>query len=225
MSELKEHVDRLFHKYGKADNLEELKAEILSNLEAKQADLIRSGVDEASALRQTRESMTSVEHLIDGNKKIVLHPYRLELLQYAMLYLVAGWVLTVPFTFFRSFLPVNLLLFAAFLLAGIAYLSLRANAGGRGTDRLQDIRLPFLRMLSRTVWGIWAMFIVVSTASVTGLFFGSNIWFGRAIHIDGPYQFAFVAAKYAVPFVTVIIPLLGSKALSLIPKHEAGDSQ
>lgn len=83
VNELKEHVDRLFHKYGKADHLEELKAEILSNLEAKQADLVRSGVDEASALKQTKESMTSEGHLIDGNKKIYIHPYRLELLQYA----------------------------------------------------------------------------------------------------------------------------------------------
>lgn len=225
MSELKEHVDRLFHKYGKADNLVELKAEILSNLEAKQADLIRSGVDEASALRQTKESLTSVGHLIDGNKKIHLYPYGLELLQYAMLYLVAGWVLTIPFTFFRSFLPANLLLFAAFLLAGIAYLSMRANRGGGSKDRLYDVRLPFFRMLSRTVWVIWGMFMVVSTASVTGLFFGSNIWFGRAVHIDGPYQFAVVAAKYVAPFVTVIIPLIASKALRLFHKHEAGDPQ
>jgi hypothetical protein len=50
MSELNRYVDGLFSGYKENHQIEDLKAEILGNLEAKRADLVFSGLNESDAI-------------------------------------------------------------------------------------------------------------------------------------------------------------------------------
>ncbi len=72
----------------------------------------------------------------------------------------------------------------------------------------------------KAAWLTRALFIAVMTALTTATRFGSDIWFERGVHIDRLYQFAETTAAYAVPCITIILPLLFSKACILADKHE-----
>lgn len=68
MNELRMYVERLFEgKVLTAENIE-LKEEIYGNLMARYEGLLAEGVDEREALRRTKESMTSVEEMLDAPK-------------------------------------------------------------------------------------------------------------------------------------------------------------
>ncbi len=223
MSELKSYVDNLFSRYQKAKNIDELKAEILSNLEAKKSDLIASGLDEKTAIQRAENSITSIDNLVDGNMNIYINQYRLESLQQSLLYLVISWIITIPFTLFRNFLPVNLLLFCSIIAVGIVYFRKGTNKTKSYIEKQQYVNIKHYIHLNRIVWFIWGVFVTVCVMIVTGLYFGSSIWFSRPIRIDGPYSFALMAIRYFTPFVTVIIPLIIKSLPELILKYEVGE--
>ncbi len=224
MSELKNYVDSLFSKYRKTKNIDELKAEILSNLEAKKSDLIASGLDEKTAIQKAKDSITNIDNLVDGNKNIYINQYKLESLQQSLLYLVIGWIVTIPFTLFADFIPINLLLFCSIIVVGIVYFCIAANKAKSGIEKQQYVNINRYIKLGKTAWLIWGIFVTVCVLIVTGLYFSSNIWFSKPIRIDGPYNFALMAIRYFAPFVTVIIPLIIQKLPKLILKHEVGES-
>lgn len=65
MNELRMYVEGLFEgKVLTAENIE-LKEEIYGNLMARYEDLLAEGVDEREALRRTKESITSIEEMLD----------------------------------------------------------------------------------------------------------------------------------------------------------------
>lgn len=224
MSELKNYVESLFRKYGNSKNIDELKAEILSNLEAKKSDLIMSGLDEKTATHKAKESIKNIDNLIDDNKYIYINQLRLEVLQQFLLYLVITWILTIPIILFRDFLSINLLMFCFVLIVGIVYLFKLRNKTKGYIQEKQYISLHRYVRLKRIVWEIWGIFITVCMLVLTGVYFGSNIWFSRPIHIDGPYAFALLVIRYFVPFVTLIIPLTINNLPKLVLKFEAGEN-
>lgn len=70
MNRLKEHVDRLFSGYKESSQIRELKDEILSNLEAKVADLTSNGMEYHQAVSITVEQFNQIDGLIDDHKKV-----------------------------------------------------------------------------------------------------------------------------------------------------------
>lgn len=70
MNELRDYVDSLFIGHRKTAQTRDLKEEIYGNLEARKADLISLGTSEAKAMEQAKNSITSIEGLIDGNKEV-----------------------------------------------------------------------------------------------------------------------------------------------------------
>lgn len=65
MNELRMYVEHLFEgKVLTAENIE-LKEEIYGNLVARYEDLIASGLDESEAIAQTKESMTSIDDVLE----------------------------------------------------------------------------------------------------------------------------------------------------------------
>lgn len=69
MNELKKYVEKLFEGRGDTPEVRELKEEILSNMLAKKNDLVSGGMNEAQALKETMESVKSVDYLFDDVQK------------------------------------------------------------------------------------------------------------------------------------------------------------
>lgn len=221
MEDLKRYVDKLFAGHKETKEVGELKAEILGNLEARVADHMEEGRTYEEAVALATRSLDTVDYLIPDQKPVYRNRYRLELLQASLLYTVIAWILTIPLRamFFGRFL-VNNLLFLAVVILGVIFLVLSARKDENYLNAVAPVNKKKLTRYRKAAWLVWALFMVVMTAFTTAIRFGSNIWFGRAVQIDGPYQFAVIAAAYAVPFITIILPLLFSKACTLAEKHE-----
>lgn len=70
MNELRMYVERLFEgRVLTAENIE-LKEEIYGNLVARYEDYLAGGMDEADALKKTKESITSIEDVLEGGDRV-----------------------------------------------------------------------------------------------------------------------------------------------------------
>ena len=222
MSDLSRYVDELFSGYAKNRRIEELKTEILSNLEAKKADLLFSGMEETEAIRETKESITSIDFLIDGNRQVYINQMKLEWVQWSLIILLVGWILTIPLLMFRLGLPANGFLFIAVLATGFYYLGLyHKESHSEGyMNKTGFVNFQQCRKRKKLIWVLWAVFAAVSLIANSALYFGSNLWFSRKISIDGPYALASLLIAYFVPMLTVIIPIIFSLPIRLIAKYE-----
>jgi len=223
MNPLQEHVERLFAGYKPTRQVRELKDEILSNLEAKVADLTAEGMAYNQAVEAAQANMMSVEGLIEEQSSYDVIKYRTALLQTALMYCLIAWIATIPMRLFRVAENLSLLLPLIAAVLGMIYLIARSSAASpqHRTVRFDSTAAEHSRKLA---WIIWVIFVLAVTMSTTALHMGSNIWFGRSVHISGPYQFGVLAANYAWPLVTIVIPLLFNASLRLKMKYEAGGS-
>jgi len=220
MDNLKSYVDQLFLKYGHNSEINELKEEILSNLTAKKADLIANGFDEATALIRAKESITSVDNLIDSNLNIYKHQFIFEVLQRGIIYLIIAWIIIIPCSITRTGIILNQLILWSMIIASIFYLLDRTKKDSAIWNNTSYINLSKLIKLSKYSWVIWSIFIGLSILKTTGIHFASKIWYHRSLVIDGPYQLASLIIEYAVPLVTIIIPLLLQSLPKLAMKYE-----
>jgi len=224
MNDLKAYVDKLFFKYQKNKSTDDLKAEILANLEAKKADLIANGIDERIATEKAKESIKSVDYLIDGNRNIYIKQFQLESLQISLLYLVFAWFITIPMIIFRSFLSLNLIFLLLIVVVGINYLIKNAKKSDEYVMAQKYVNVNSYAKLKRFIWIVWIIFVIVCVLVITGIHFASNIWFFRPIRIDGPYQLALVISNYLAPFFTVVVPLIANRLSKLLQKYEVGEN-
>ena len=223
MDSLKNHVDSMFSRYKGNKKMDELKYEILSNLEAKVDDLIASGVERSEAINRAKESINSIDYLIDGNKQIYVNKYKLEYIQIVLLYSIIAWILTIPVKIVGIGIILNIILFICSTIIGIRYLLLNRKGDSEYFQCKSTINIQLTFKVRKIVWIIWLLFIVASTLYTTAIQFGSNIWFSRRVIITGPYQFAVVAISYALPLISIIIPLIINVAPKLILKYEVGE--
>lgn len=226
MSDLRKYVDQLFSDYKMSRQTEDLKAEILANLEAKKADLVSYGLNESEATQKAKDSMTSIDFLIDGNKRVYYNQMKMEFGQWSLIIIIAGWILTIPLLVFRIGPLANLIMFLGVVAVGIYYLVFRKRQvqDKKLIDATRFINIIQYKKRKRIVWILWFMFVVISLIATTALQFGSNLWFSREIRIDGPYALAVLLMEYFVPMLTVIIPIITSIPLRLISKYEVGES-
>jgi len=222
MNDLKNHVDAMFRKYKENDKIKELKNEVLSNLEAKVKDLTESGMEYSEATRMAKESISSIDYLIDGNKKVYINKLKLEYLQIVLLYFLVGWIITIPAFFSRAGVILNIGLFISSVILGIKYIkSCKKNQ----PDFIQDmsfVNIQFAYRIKKITWAIWLLYIIVTTFFTTALRFASNIWFSRPVQVSGPYSFASLILEYFLPFISIIIPLVINAAPKLILRYEVG---
>ncbi|OPJ64650.1 permease prefix domain 1-containing protein [Clostridium oryzae] len=223
MGELKSYVNNLFKKYANNKQIEDLKAEILSNLEAKKADLISSGMTEEKAIEAAKRNITTIDNLIDGNKQIFINQFSTAGLQDALLYTVIAWITTIPMFLFREFFVANWILFIAILILGYNYYTRASNKNERFIAERRYVNIKNYYRLRRLVWAIWGVFVAVYILFITGVYFASNIWFSRPVAIDGPYSLAVILLRYYVPFISIIIPLAVNRLPKLILKCEVGE--
>lgn len=228
MDPLQRHVQVLFRKYNRdaSKQIEDLKHEVLSNLEAKVADLSAGGMDRREAIAQATASIPSVEHLIDDNRSVYISRYSVEYVQIALLYALIAWIVSMPLRVVGIGAGIHLLLFVICVLIGVAYivlLLLLRKPEVREKRAFLNIRFAF--DLRKKGWWLWAVFMLVSSLYTTAVRFGSNIWFWREVQITGPYQLAEIAIPYALPFFTLIVPLLLHVSPKLMMKYEVDEDE
>lgn len=218
MDELKMHVDRLFSKYKGSSSVDDLKAEILSNLEAKKNDLLSSGMGEEAATKTAKGSITSIDALIDGNRKVRSYPYKIEKLQTILLILIVAWIFTTPFIILGNF--INLIFLLSIVIIGSVYLFKTFKKSATDVDGYEYVNIHSQAKQARLVWIFWSAFMLLCILTITGIHFSSNLWFSRSVRIDGPYQLAKLLSKYITPFFTIVIPLIFTKVSKLWTKYE-----
>jgi len=223
MENLKSYVDQLFIKYGHSLEINELKEEILSNLTAKKADLMANGLDEVTALIRAKESITSVDNLIDSNLNIYKHQFKFEILQRGLIYFMIAWIILIPCSISRTGIIINQLILWSIIIAGVIYIMTRTRKDSPTWNSTSYISINKLKRYSKYSWIIWSIFIGLSILKTTGIHFASKIWYHRSIAIDGPYQLASLIIEYAVPLVTIIIPLLLHGLPKLAMKYEVNN--
>lgn len=224
MHEVKKHVDKLFAAYPKTDQTLELKEEVIGNLEAEIQDLQSGGASFADAFRMSTERLGKLDGLIDGVKSVRIAGVATAFMQWALIYTLIIWILTIPLSILPSMIRTSWVLFIIILLMGTVFLILYASRSAIANVRV-TVNLVKLAVFRKIVWGLWSVFVVVCWLKFTGLLFGSNIWFSRPLSINGPYEFATIVAMYATPAMTIIIPLLFNKMNTLIGKQEEGTDE
>ena len=131
MDSLKNYVDSMFSKYSGNKKIDELKYEILSNLEAKVDDLITSGMERGEAINRAKESINSIDYLIDGNKQVYVNKYKLEYIQIVLLYSIIAWILTIPVKIVGTGIILNMSLFICSMTIGLVYIQLNRKVDSR----------------------------------------------------------------------------------------------
>ena len=205
MDSLERYINQLFARYPKTQANLEARDEILSNLRARIADDLSHGLSEKEAIANAKNSIPSLDFL-DSKQRLTVstRAFALNILQHVLLCLSVAWIVSLPF---RMFHTSGRILNTAYLLmiiaAGILYFLARLLSPSTVTR----VSLRSLQKASRWVWILFALFLLLDLALVTGIRFGSNLWFSRPIHINGPDQFALLAADYFLPATFLWIPL------------------
>lgn len=213
MDRLHQHVEQLFRPYRGSKQAQELKQEVLSNLEARVADMTTEGIDRAEAVRQAIANIPSIAHLIEENHRIYVYHFWLEWVQRVLLYSLLAWIVTMPLRIVGDGAGLNTVLLVVSLVVGIVYVVLFLLRRNSFTKKTMNMSVQAAFRLRKIGWILWSIFIAVSLLFTTALHFGSNFWFSRPISISGPYQFAMIAIAYGKPFVSILIPL----ALHIVP--------
>ena len=221
MSNLKQHVDNLFRGYRETAQVKDMKEEILGNLEAKAADLIAQGWDEENARRHAAASLTSLDGLMDDHVRIAARPFLLDLAQWTLIYLLVAWIVSIPARAVGAGMLAQAILIISLLSVACGYLILRFQSSSR-PGREYSVHTSKLTRSVRLVWILWGIFLLVSWLYMTGLHFASNLWFGRPVSINGPYEFAVIFFHYVLPVLSIVIPLIARTAVRLLPRHERG---
>ena len=224
MDEIKRYVDALFSRYKSTPETQTLKEEIRGNLEEKYRDLLAEGWTGEAALNQAKQSITRIDGLIEGNFLVYTNRFRCELIQWILIYLLGAWILALPLLVFRMGGLVNLLLFLGAALAGIVYLVFLKTCHTEW-DKKEYLNILHCNETRKFIWALWGIFILVMLICNTALIFGSNIWFGRPVTIDGPYQFAAVLARYLTPVYSIVIPVIFQKIPSLAVRYEVEEDE
>ena len=188
MTDLQKYVDGLFRHQPLTPEVKDLKEEILSNMLAKQDDLIAQGWDAEAAAEKAKESLSAVDSLIDGNQLTDLKKYHLECMQTALLNCIIFWIFSLPllFTHYALFSYMGLVLV---IISGCTYILEK----GKREPADAYLSVTASKRRGKTAWMIWGVFFLVAAGTMAALTFGSDIWFGRPLNISGPYQLANLA--------------------------------
>lgn len=229
------HLDRLFA--GAQDTLEhrELKEEIRGNLLARMEDYLAKGMSEKQAFQTAIQHIEGMEQLMSDQRRVKRVPYWTALWQSTLIYSLVAWIVTIPTRVKLEGALLNNLLFILSLIVGVAYvfymISNRDNLNrdeqstqSSDQDKTMRIRMSVMKQWQRRVWWLWAAVMFVLWGTQAALRFGSNIWFNRPIEVDGPYQLAVILVAFALPLISIIVPLIVNRAYRIVSKYEVSEN-
>ncbi|MEZ2735989.1 permease prefix domain 1-containing protein [Aneurinibacillus aneurinilyticus] len=218
--ELSNYVERLFSNYKQNQEIQEMKEEILTNLEAKVEDYMEQGMSRDEAFDQAVKHIDSVDFMIDGNHRIYVNRYLTELIQTALIYSLLIWIITIPARIMFKGVLLNEALMFVSMMVGVIYLFMICRTNDETRDTVSIVNIKYVFKWKRKIWLIWLMFIIAILVTIIALRFGSDLWFWRPVHISGPYQLAELLYSFSYPFISIAIPLLFNKACSILGKYE-----
>lgn len=222
MKELEIYVEKIFYKYRNNPSVTDLKEEVLSNLEAKVVDLQKLGMAYEEAIHIVTKDRLVVDEMIEDNKQVFVAPLIVEWVEIALLYQLVAWILTIPLRIlYRG--GINTIFMSTSLITGIFYIVCISCKLKNKLQLKRYFNIEKSIYLQKVVWGLWMLFVGGTTLATTAILFGSNIWFGRKVTVDGPYAFAMIVIRYFTPFLSIIIPLIISQFTKLIAKYEVGE--
>ncbi|PAD74980.1 permease prefix domain 1-containing protein [Paenibacillus campinasensis] len=216
-------VDRLFANKRKTKAVMELKQEILSNLEAKVADCMSSGMDYQEAISQAIRDLDDIDSIIDDKQTVYIHRYRYDVMQGALLYVFIAWIVTIPARLTLSGVMVNTLFMVLGIAGGVLLLTM-LQKGFPSSAEIDQVDTGKIGRMIRRVWILWGLFAIVITGYSLLIKFGSDLWFGRQVGFSGPYDFYETMLQLVLPLTTIIIPLATRKAGQYITKYEVKQS-
>lgn len=214
MNELERHVEKLFRHQPDTPETRELRAEILSNLQAKRDDLVAQGMNAAEATAAVKRDMSTVDGLLDDQQRINVERYRMACTQTVWLCCILYWIFTLPLLFLDCKLPSALgliLSVAVFVFFPLFWLLHPVKVETRS--------LAAARRRSTIIWRVWGIFYAVAALSMAAVTFGSNLWYGTPVTFEGPYQWASVLSRFYVPLLTIFIPIAVGRFASLLPRY------
>lgn len=223
------HLESLFA--GAQDTLEhrELKEEIRSNLAARIDDYLAEGMSEEKAFQTAIQHMDGMEQFMSDYRHVKRVPYWTALWQSTLIYSLVAWIITIPTRVMLGGAALNNLLLIISLIVGAAYvvysMSNRENGSGSSdTEKTTRVRVLVLKQWQRRAWWLWATVVLVLWGTQAALRFGSNIWFDRPIQVNGPYQLAVILFAFALPLLSILIPLVVHRAYRIVSKYEVSDN-
>jgi hypothetical protein len=161
-------------------HLHELKYEVLSNLEAKVDDLTANGMKRIEGINRAKESISSIDYIIDGNRQVYVNKYKLEYIQIVLLYFIIAWILTIPVKIIGIGIILNMILFICSITIGIRYLLLNRKTDSGYFQCMSTIDIQLAYKVGKIAWLIWILFIVVSTFYTSAIQFGNRVRNGKA---------------------------------------------
>lgn len=218
MDELKKYMDDLFAHQQHTAKAQDLKDEIYSNLLAKKQDLMNQGYSEDEAIVKTKESILSIDNIIEGNQLTYINRFKAECRQTLLLYATILWILSMPVIIMGA-MPFFIITFLLVVAFGISYLSSKKQ----NQDEIAFINRYQYKTIRTTAWIIWLIFFAVCTVTISAIMFGSNIWFARPVQITGPYEFALIAVRYYIPVTTILLPIAIGSFPQILAKNERRD--
>lgn len=220
------HLDSLFAGAQHTREHQELKEEIRSNLTARIEDYLEKGMDEEQAFQTAVQHMDGMEQFMSDYRSVKRVPYWTALLQSTLIYSLAAWIVTIPMRMMLEGAALNNTFLLVSLIVGAFYSFYLLSSRQREVSNEQStirIHMPLLRQWQRRAWWLWAAAVLAIWGTQAALRFGSNVWFSRPIQVDGPYQLAVLLFAFAVPLLSIMIPLVVHRAYRNVSKYEVGD--
>lgn len=209
--EMKVYVERLFSNKEKTKEIQELKEEVISNMQAKYEDLLLQGISSKIALEQVKKDIdiSFVEDITDTRQEIAINIFYTKCVQQLLLAFIFIWIFSIPTMIYYGWSLATFALFGV-ICCGIVYIAIHFL----DKKKQKEVNRKQVRKLRRYGWLIWGMIVFVKMGMITMVQFGSNIWFHHPIIIDGPYALGEILLRYYIVLITIFIPI----SLSLFPK-------
>lgn len=215
MNDLEKYVDGLFRNQYQSSRVKDFKEEILSNMIAKRDDLLLQGMDETLATEKAKQSLSSIDGLLEDNQLTDISHYHMECLQSTLLNCIIFWILSLPLLFTGYSLVCFMGLISTSIVATLYFIKSRNEC-----ERIVFVSISANKYREKWIWRIWILFFTVYTLVMLALTFGSNLWFGQPIKISGPYDLANILTRLYVPLITIIVPITISGFSKLLIKNE-----
>jgi len=216
MDELQRYVDILFADYRQYQAANKLRIKMLDELLTEKEQYQLQGKTEQEAVHLVLTSLDEFGAPAEGNCLVFKDRYHYTSNTSALLWMIAGLVLTVPLLCFGIVGPTVIM---AVLLAVTMVLWLR-KAGLAQSDEVSFLDMDSLRRNSVKIWLVWALCTVLWCIAASLLHNGVLPF--DMVEYDGLYGKAILFSHYYIPFVFAVIPFWASGRRTIFLKQEVG---
>lgn len=220
MKELERYVKQLFRQQADTAEMRDLKEEILSNMQAQKADLMAQGLSEDEAIRQVKNSLPSLDGMVEDQQLTWVDRYHTDCLRATLLSSIVYWILI---------LPTQVLTWAQskwYLLFGVGITLIFAVAywvqKSLHQDRAELRTISECRRKVDLVWKFWGALVAVMLLTGMGVYWASDIWFHRPLHlprINGPWSLALTLLPFYLLALTALVPLTVAQFPKMLQKQ------